>query len=268
LTGFRGVDVSNGDEGDDVMVWNNGDASDRNEGGPGDDTAVLNGGAADEHFVVTGNGARVTATRDTQVPFFLDIGTSELLELNALGGRDSVDVGDGVGRVLATDLAGGDGNDTFRTRNDSVQRIDGGTGADFAQVDARDILTNVEVTDKPGVTPPAGPPKPDTVGPKVAVASKTLRVKGGRASLTISCPAGESSCSGRARIVRGKKVVGSTSVTLAGGERQTFKIALTRKTRIALSKQNDDRLPVTVTVSVKDAAGNTGKASRRVNLQG
>jgi Ca2+-binding RTX toxin-like protein len=112
LTGFKGVDVSNGDEGDDMMVWNNGDASDRNEGGPGDDTAVLNGGAADEHIVITGSGARVTATRDTQVPFFLDIGTSELLDVNTLAGNDSIDVNDNVGKVLATDLAGGDGNDT------------------------------------------------------------------------------------------------------------------------------------------------------------
>jgi hypothetical protein len=156
-----------------------------------------------------------------------------------------------------------------------VQRIDGGTGADFAQVDARDILTNVEVTDKPGVTPPGGPPAgppagppSDTVAPKVAVASKTLRVKGGRASLTISCPAGETSCSGNARIVRGKKVVGSISVTLAGGQARTFKIALNRKTRIALAKADDDRLPVTVKVSVKDAAGNRGAASRRLNLKG
>jgi len=267
LTGFKGVDVGNGDEGDDMMVWNNGDASDRNEGGPGDDTAVLNGGAADEHIVITGNGARVTATRDTQVPFFLDIGTSELLDVNTLAGNDSIDVNDNVGKVLATDLAGGDGNDTFRTRNDSVQRIDGGTGADFAQVDARDILTNVEVTDKPGVTPPGGPPA-DTVAPKVAVASRTLRVNGGRASLTISCPAGETSCSGKARIVRGKKVVGSISVTLAGRQARTFKIALNRKTRIALAKADDDRLPVTVKVSVKDAAGNRGSASRRLNLKG
>jgi hypothetical protein len=68
--------------------------------------------------------------------------------------------------------------------------------------------------------------------------------------------------------MRRGKVVGSIAVTLAGGERKTFKIALNRRTRIALSREKDDRLPVTVKVSVKDAAGNTGKASRRVNLRG
>ena len=269
LTGFKGVDVANGDEGDDTMVWNNGVASDRNEGGAGTDTAVLNGGAADEHIVVTGNGTRVTATRDTQVPFFLDIGTTELLDVNALGGNDAIDVNDNVGKVLATDLAGGDGNDRFRTRNDSVQRIDGGSGADFADVDARDVVVGVERVDRPGFPPPGPPkPQPDTVGPKVAVASKALRVKGGRASLTIACPAGESTCSGKAQIMRGRKVVGSVSVTLAGGERKTFRIALNRRTRIALSRAKGDRLPVTVKVSVKDAAGNSGSASRRLNLRG
>jgi len=267
ITGFKGNDTSNGDDGNDLIVWNNGDGSDRVEGGAGADTAQLNGGGAGEHFVLTGNAARVTATRDTQVPFFLDIGTSELFDLNGNAGDDSVDVGNGVGAVLASDLELGDGNDTIRARNDSSQRIDGGAGADSAQVDATDVVSNVETIDAPAVAQPGGD-TPDTVAPKVAFVSKKLRVKGGKARLKITCPAGESACTGKARILRGKKVVGSIAVKLAGGQTKTFKIALKRKTRVALSKERDNKLRVLVKISVKDAAGNTGKVSRQLNLKG
>ncbi len=171
LTGFKGNDAPNGDDGDDLIVWNNGDGSDKPEGGAGTDTAQLNGGSAGEHFVVTANGARVTATRDTQVPFFLDIGTSELFDLNGNAGDDSVDVGNGVGAVLATDLDLGDGNDSIRARNDSSQKIEGGAGADTAQVDATDVVTGVETIDAPVVTPP---PPADEVAPLAAIKSQRL----------------------------------------------------------------------------------------------
>ena len=36
LVGFKGVDRLDGGEGNDVLVWNNGDATDRDEGGAGD----------------------------------------------------------------------------------------------------------------------------------------------------------------------------------------------------------------------------------------
>ena len=72
-----------GGDGDDVMIWNPGEGSDTMEGGAGNDTAVDNGGAGDEHFIVSAQGQRVTATRDNAAPFFLDIGTTETLDLNA-----------------------------------------------------------------------------------------------------------------------------------------------------------------------------------------
>ena len=102
----------------------------------------------------------------------------------------------------------------------------------------------------------------------MAIRSKRLPVKRGKASVRITCPAGETSCTGRARILRRGKTVGSVAVELDGGQSRTFRIALNRKTRIALARQRDDRLPVTVKVSVKDAAGATGKTSKRIDLKG
>ena len=263
ITGFKGNDAPSGDEGDDLIVWNTGDGSDKPEGGPGNDTAQLNGGSAGEHFVVTANGARATATRDTQVPFFLDMGTTELFDLNGNDGNDSVDVGNGVGAVLATDIELGDGDDSIHARNDSSQKIDGGAGADSAQVDATDVVSNVESIDAPAVTPPA-----DTTAPQLALASKRLKVKGGKARVRIGCPAGESECKGKIRILRRGKVVGSAKVDLAGGETRTFKVRLKRGTRVALAKAPGKKLRVTLKVKVKDAAGNTGKLSQKLRLRG
>jgi hypothetical protein len=271
LTGFRGNDASNGDEGDDLIVWNNGDGSDKPEGGAGSDTSQLNGGAAGEHFVVTANGARATATRDTQAPFFLDMGTVELFDLNGNAGDDSVDVGNGVGAVLATDIELGDGNDSIRARNDSAQRIDGGAGGDSAQVDATDVVSNVEAIDAPVVPPVVAPivtppaPANDTTAPDAALLSKRLNVKGGKARVKLSLPAGESASTGRVKIKRGGKIVGSKAIALAGGETRTFKVALSKGTRKALA--NSGKLKATVKIELTDAAGNTGKASQKLNLK-
>ena len=49
---------------------------------PATTSRVDNGGAGSEHFIVTAQGQRVTATRDNAAPFFLDIGTTETLDLN------------------------------------------------------------------------------------------------------------------------------------------------------------------------------------------
>jgi hypothetical protein len=191
------------------------------------------------------------------VPFFLDIGTSELFDLNGNAGDDSVDVGNGVGAVLATDVELGEGNDAIRARNDSAQKIDGGNGLDTAQVDATDQVINVETVDAP-----------DTAAPKVAIVSKSLKVRNGKAAVRVRCPAGETSCTGRIRILRRGKVVGARRVALDGAQAKTVRVALNRKTRVALAKDDDKRLRVTVRIRVEDAAGNTGRVSKRINLRG
>jgi Ca2+-binding RTX toxin-like protein len=263
LVGFRGNDTKNGDDGDDVLTWNPGDGSDRFEGGAGNDVAVDNGGGAAENFVVSANGQRVTATRDSGAPFFLDIGTSETLDLNTGGGDDTVDVNKGLAALLKVDVDLGDGNDSIEARNDSAQTIDGGAGTDSAQVDATDVLANVENVDAPAVVTP--PPPADTVAPNAAIVSKNLKVKRGKARVELSLPAGESASEGRITIKRRGKVVGSKAIALAGGETKTVKVALDRKTRNALA--DGKKLRATVKIELTDAAGNTGSVSQRLALK-
>ena len=260
LTGFKGNDTHNGGEGDDLMVWNPGDGSDKMNGEGGADVARDNGGNGVDHFVVTPQGQRVTATRDNVAPFFLDIGTTETLQVNGNGGNDAVEVENGIGTLIKVVAALGDGDDTIEARNDSAETIDGGAGNDTAEVDATDQVSNVETVDAPA--------QPDTTKPKVAVKGKALKVRGGKAAVKVTCPAGESSCDGRITLKRNGKAVGSIATKLVGGQTKTYRIALKRSTRIALAKDGDKTLAVKVIVTAQDAAGNTAKTTKSTTLKG
>jgi Ca2+-binding RTX toxin-like protein len=262
LEGFKGNDAHLGGEGDDLMIWNPGDGSDKMDGEAGNDVAQDNGGAGVDHFVVTPQGQRVTATRDNVAPFFLDIGTTETLDVNANGGNDAVEIEQGIGTLIKVDANLGDGDDTIEARNDSADVIDGAAGADTAEVDATDQVTNVETVDAPVVE------TPDTTKPKVTIDSKNLKVRFGKAAVKVTCPAGESSCDGKIKIKRNGKVVGSIATKLVGGQSKTYQVQLKRSTRIALAKDADKTLPVKVIVTATDAAGNTAKTTKGAKLKG
>lgn len=92
LTGGKGADTLFGESDDDLMIWNNGDGSDVMNGGTGTDTVQVNGAATgNDAFTVVPNGDRVKFDRTNLGLFSLDIGTTEVLEVNGLGGSDSLD---------------------------------------------------------------------------------------------------------------------------------------------------------------------------------
>jgi Ca2+-binding RTX toxin-like protein len=119
-----------GDDGNDTMVWNNGDGTDVMDGANGVDTAEVNGAAAaGDVFTVVPNGTRVRFDRTNLVPFSLDIGTTEKLQINGLGADDTITAATGLAGLIELGLAGGDGNDSLTGGNgDDV--IEGGTGND------------------------------------------------------------------------------------------------------------------------------------------
>src|SRR5262249_55712233 len=79
--------------GDDVFVWNPGDASDVVEGQDGTDTLRFNGANVDERFDISANGERVRLSRDIG-KVTMDINGVEHIELNALDGADTITVND------------------------------------------------------------------------------------------------------------------------------------------------------------------------------
>lgn len=131
LIGDRGNDTMAGGAGDDRMIWNNGDGSDVMEGGEGFDTAVANGSdtAGDEFKITAGEDGRVRFERVNFGPFSLDIGTTEVMAVNAGGGDDIITGGEGLADLIKLELNGGAGNDRI-IGGDGDDVLDGGDGND------------------------------------------------------------------------------------------------------------------------------------------
>jgi Ca2+-binding RTX toxin-like protein len=128
IVGDRGSDTMNGGPGDDTLVWNNGDGTDVMNGDAGQDDVEVNGSpTAGDVFTIQPNGARIKFDRTNLVPFSLDIGSSETLHANGLGGDDTITVGE-VGGFSVT-ASGGSGNDTL-IGGGSSETFLGGSGND------------------------------------------------------------------------------------------------------------------------------------------
>jgi Ca2+-binding RTX toxin-like protein len=109
-----GADTITGSEFADTIEWNNGDGSDRIDGGAGQDRLVVNGSVtgADAFNVFASNG-RLMVLRTSLVAFTLNVGSVEDLVVSAGGGNDTIRVGDTANSGLDNvTLLGGAGDDT------------------------------------------------------------------------------------------------------------------------------------------------------------
>jgi Ca2+-binding RTX toxin-like protein len=150
IVGDRGNDTVSGGTGDDTLVWNNGDATDVMNGGDGHDDVEVNGApTAGDVFTIQPNGARIKFDRTNLVPFSLDIGSSETLHANGLGGDDAITVGE-VGGFSVT-ASGGSGNDTL-IGGGSAETFLGGSGNDtITPAGGVDVVFGEEGDDKVNV---------------------------------------------------------------------------------------------------------------------
>jgi hypothetical protein len=93
LIGGQGADQIFGEAGDDLLIWNNGDGSDVMEGGANSDAVRVNGSpTGGDQFLLQVNpadSARLRFDRTNLGLFNLNIGTTEALEFNTLGGDDT-----------------------------------------------------------------------------------------------------------------------------------------------------------------------------------
>ena len=105
------------------------------EGGPGTDTLTFNGSNVSEHITIDANGTRARLSRDVAA-ITMDIGTTERIGVNSLGGIDDVTITDlsGVADLAAIGVSLGDGDDTGNASgqlNPAVAvTFDGGAGND------------------------------------------------------------------------------------------------------------------------------------------
>jgi Ca2+-binding RTX toxin-like protein len=100
VDGNGGNDTAFLGAGDDVFIWDPGDGSDIVEGQAGSDSLRFNGANISELFDVSANGGRVRFFRNFG-NITMDLDDVERLEVNALGGADTITVND----LFGTDLS-------------------------------------------------------------------------------------------------------------------------------------------------------------------
>jgi Ca2+-binding RTX toxin-like protein len=135
ITGGRGSDVALMGAGNDVFVWNPGDGSDMVEGQAGADTMIFNGANVAENMSLSANGSRLRFTRDVG-NIVMDTNSVETIDVNALGGADTIRVGDLTGTGVTQvniDLGSPPGSGTVDGAADTVI-VEGTAGDDFIGV--------------------------------------------------------------------------------------------------------------------------------------
>ena len=154
ITGGRGSDTMFGGTGDDTFVWNPGDGSDTVEGQDGKDTLQFNGANVGENFNLAANGSRLRFTRDVGA-VTMDVNGTEQVNIAALGGADTVTVGDlsgtgvtGVNVDLSANGAGDGAADsvivTGTNKADAITIGGAGTGVSVQGLAVQVNITGAE----------------------------------------------------------------------------------------------------------------------------
>ena len=122
VDGNQGSDTALLGAGNDTFQWDPGDGSDIVEGGDGTDTLLFNGSNAAEKIDISANGTRTRLFRDVG-NVTMDLGGMEHIQLNMLGGADTITVEDLSGtdtNQVAIDLSSPAGSGTGDGAADTV----------------------------------------------------------------------------------------------------------------------------------------------------
>jgi hypothetical protein len=152
VDGNRGDDRASLGSGRDSFRWDPGDGSDVVEGESGSDTLDFNGAGAAENMQLVPNGQRSLFLRDV-ANIRMDMLSVEQLDLTALGGVDTVTVGDMTGtgfQRAAVDLSNGAGAGDGQADRVTVNGTNGDddieVGTDGAAVTVDGLQTDDVVT--------------------------------------------------------------------------------------------------------------------------
>ena len=122
VDGNQGSDTAFLGAGNDTFQWDPGDGSDIVEGQDGTDTLLFNGANVGEKIDISANGSRTRLFRDVG-NVTMDLGGIEHIQLNMLGGPDSITVNDLTGTdttQVAIDLSAQAGTGTGDDAADTV----------------------------------------------------------------------------------------------------------------------------------------------------
>ncbi len=194
IIGGRGNDQLSGGDGDDTFIWNPGDGSDTIEGGTGNDTLQFNGANVNENVNISANGSRVRFFRDV-ANITMDVNGVENINFKALGGADTITVGDlsgtGVKQVgidLGANPSGGDGAADVVTVNgsDKAEKIkvtNAGTTVTVTGTPETVVVSNAETMDRLTILAQGGN---DTIDASAMAAVIGLTIDGGAGNDTIT----------------------------------------------------------------------------------
>ncbi len=135
IDGQQGNDLGLMGAGDDVFQWDPGDGNDTIEGQAGFDTMLFNGSGGNEIFDLSANGGRARFTRNLG-NIVMDLNDVERVDLNALGGTDTITLNDMSGTEVK------------ETRVDLAAAIGGTAGdgaADTVIVNANNAPNTIDV---------------------------------------------------------------------------------------------------------------------------
>ena len=135
VIGGQGSDTALLGAGNDTFIWNPGDGSDTVDGQAGNDTLQFNGAAIAEKIDVSANGGHARLTRDIGT-VTMDLNGVEHIDVNALGGADTINVHDLSGTdvtVVNIDLESAPGSGVGDSAPDKIT-IDGTAGNDVIQI--------------------------------------------------------------------------------------------------------------------------------------
>jgi Ca2+-binding RTX toxin-like protein len=154
VDGNGGADTAFLGNGNDTFIWDPGDGSDTIDGGAGRDTHVFNGSGGSEIMAATANGSGVRFTRNLG-GIVMDLNDFEELDVNPVGGSDTVTVNDlsGTGLTdvnvnLATSVRGSAADGAADT-----VKVEGTAGVDTiaasangGEIDVNGLAATVRVT--------------------------------------------------------------------------------------------------------------------------
>src|SRR4029453_11525567 len=130
LVAGKGDDLMQGGAGNDTLVWNQGDGSDRADGQAGNDGSEVNGAPTlGDAFTIDPVAGGTVRLRRTNLGQFTFDAATERFEVNGLGGDDSVTANNGVGAATLLTVDGGAGADQVNG-SDGADLILGGEGND------------------------------------------------------------------------------------------------------------------------------------------
>ncbi len=211
------------------------------------------GGGNDEIHGAGGNDDLYGGSNDDRV--FGDAGNDKV---QGASGADSVDGGAGsdqmYGDIASCSVFCSLDSDTMAARDGERDTVDCGGGADSAVVDQLDVVAFCVSIDRATVGLGGGPAKASFAGSK-----KTVKVnRRGRFTYSFRGGAG----------LRGKAVFGklaTKSFRVPGSGRVKLTVTLARKKLALLRRKRTIRAKVTVTL--RDAAGNSSRASKTVTFK-